>query len=390
MTRGKWIGIHDRADECRQTDMKRLISRPNTRFKISEKVTVLLLVMVLVALVNITVIYSYHQQVEDDGNSVNIAGQQRMLSQRMLWFASDIAHGENPDQARDRLRVSIDRYDRNLNALLYGGRVTDTQLNPESETDDTMPSVVLRGESLQEPPAAAKDELATQAEVWEEYKPHIVTVLNADPESEAFQESLAYVRAENDRLLATSDAATAELTEVIRVERQALQRMLVVLLGVDVLVALLGSMFARQYLGKPMAAIATKGLRLAEGELDDDAAPDPPVDHSMPLADQRSELARLSRSCAEVQEYLQTVSGQSRALAARDFDADVFEAEVPGELGVALETMHDDIQEYIHDLQTTTEKLDAIIEASPAAIYITDTRGNVQRWNPAASRMFGW
>lgn len=171
--------------------MKQRISRPNTRFKISEKVTILLLVMVLVAAVNITVIYSYHQEVEDAGNSVNIAGQQRMLTQRMLWFATDIAHGEDPDQARDRLRVSIDRYDRNLNALLYGGRVSDTQLNPVSETDDTVPSVVLRGESLQEPPAAARDELEAEAEVWAEYKPHIVTVLNADPESESFQESLA-------------------------------------------------------------------------------------------------------------------------------------------------------------------------------------------------------
>lgn len=370
--------------------MRRLIARPNTRFKVSEKVTVLLLVMVLVAVVNIGVIYSYHQQVEDAGNSVNVAGQQRMLTQRMVWHASDIAAGEQPDDARERLRIAMDRYDRNLDALRYGGTVTDTRLNPESTTDESTTSVVLRGESLQKPPPAARDELETEASVWESYQPHVRTVLTADPDSRAFQESYAVVRSDSDRLLSVSDAATAELTRAIREKRQALQQMLVILLGVDVVVAVLGSLFARRYLGRPMADMANKGLALANGDLDSTSGDDPPIDRTIPAADQRSELARLSTSFDEVQEYLQTVSGQAQALAARDFDAAVFDKSVPGELGQSLETMQEDLQAYIRDLQTTTEKLDAIIAASPAAIYITDTRGIVRRWNPAAREIFGW
>jgi PAS domain S-box-containing protein len=369
--------------------MRRSISRPNTRFKISEKVTVLLLVMVLVAVVNIGVIYTYHQQVEDAGNSVNVAGQQRMLTQRMAWFASDIAAGENPDEARDRLRIAMDRYDRNLNALRYGGVVTDTRLNPDSSTGESTP-VILRGESLQKPPSAARDELATEAAVWESYKPHVRTVLNADPDSTEFAESYAIVRSESDELLSVSDAATAELTKAIRDKRAALQNMLVILLGVDIGVALLGSLFARRYLGKPMANMANKGLALADGDLDSEYGTDPPIDHSLPAADQRSELARLHKSFDEVQKYLQTVSGQAQALASRDFDAEIFEEDVPGELGQSLDSMKEDLQIYIYDLQTTTEKLDAIIAASPAAIYITDTRGVIRRWNPAAREIFGW
>lgn len=369
--------------------MREIISRPNTRFKVSEKVTVLLLVMVLVAVVNIGVIYTYHQQAEDAGNSVNVAGQQRMLTQRMVWYASDIAVGENPDEARERLRIAMDRYDRNLDALRYGGRVTDTELNP-GDADQQRPPVILRGESLREPPTMAEDELATEAEAWEAYRPHVRTVLNADPDSTEFAESYAEVRSGSDRLLSVSDEATAELTEAIRVKRQALQRMLVVLLGVDVFVALLGSLFARRYLGTPMARMGRKGLELAAGNLEATHGENPPVDQSIPIADQRAELARLNRAFDEVQEYLQTVAGQAEALADRDFDAPVLERDVPGELGASLRTMRDDLQAYIHDLRTTTEKLDAIIAASPAAIYITDAQGIVQRWNPAASEIFGW
>lgn len=369
--------------------MRRFISRANTRFKVSEKVAVLLLVMVLVAVVNIAIIYTYHQQVDDAGNSVNVAGQQRMLSQRMVWFASDIATGENPDMAREKLRIAMERYDRNLQALRHGGTVPDTHLTPESTTSDSA-SLVLRGETLRKPPPGAADELDAEAAVWESYQPHVRTVLTADPESAAFETSYRVVRSDSDELLSASDTATAELTRAIREKRAALERMLVILLGVDVAIAVMGGLFARRYLGKPMADMANKGLALANGTLDSPYGEHTPIDRSIPRADQRAELARLSRSFDEVQEYLQTVSGQARALAARNFDAEVFDSDVPGELGRSLDSMQTDLQTYIHDLQTTTEKLDAIIAASPAAIYITDTRGIVRRWNPAAREIFGW
>ncbi|MFB6134409.1 MAG: bacterio-opsin activator domain-containing protein [Halanaeroarchaeum sp.] len=369
--------------------ISRFISRANTRFKVSEKVAVLLLVMVLVAVVNIGIIYTYHHQVDAASNSVNVAGQQRMLTQRMAWFASDIAAGENPDRAREKLRIAVERYDDNLHALRFGGTVPDTDLNPAVGTNASS-SLILRGEVLREPPSAARDELAAEAALWESYRPHVRTVLTADPETAAFEESYRIVRSRSDELLSKSDAATAALTSAIRDKRAALQRMLALLLGVDLAVAVVGGLFARRYLGKPMANMAKKGLALADGDLDSTYGANPPIDRSIPRADQRAELARLSQSFDEVQEYLQTVSGQAQALAAREFDADVFASTVPGELGRSLEAMQTDLQSYIRDLQTTTEKLNAIIAASPAAIYITDTRGIVRRWNPAALEIFGW
>ena len=45
------------------------------------------------------------------------------------------------------------------------------------------------------------------------------------------------------------------------------------------------------------------------------------------------------------------------------------------------------IEEQLHQ---STERVEALIEASPLAIIVQDERGIVKRWNPAAERMFGW
>ncbi len=366
------------------------ISHLNTRLKLFEKVSLLLIVMVLLAGANLAVIYTYHQQAEQVGNSVNIAGQQRMLSQRMVWLATDIARGENTEVARDRLRVAIDRYDRNLEALTDGGTVTDSQLNPNAETDEAIPRVILQGERLAPAPPPTRDELASERAIWNEYEPHIRTVATGDPDSAAFERSLEYIRTNNDELLAASDDATAEFARVIRERRSLLETALIVLFFVDIGVAAAGTLLARQYLGLPMAAIARTGRRLAMGETDIEPAAEIPIDRSLPEHNQRAELAQLSRSFEAVRDYHRTVSEQARALAERDFDAPVLGETVPGPLGASLETMQDDLKAYIHELKETTETLDAVIQASPAGILITDPQGRVQRWNPAAKDIFGW
>ena len=42
------------------------------------------------------------------------------------------------------------------------------------------------------------------------------------------------------------------------------------------------------------------------------------------------------------------------------------------------------------ELRQTTQKLQALINASPLAIIVRDAEGRIERWNPAAERMFGW
>jgi len=41
-------------------------------------------------------------------------------------------------------------------------------------------------------------------------------------------------------------------------------------------------------------------------------------------------------------------------------------------------------------LRQTTEKFEALIDASPLAIILRDAEGRVEKWNPAAEQLFGW
>jgi PAS domain S-box-containing protein len=66
----------------------------------------------------------------------------------------------------------------------------------------------------------------------------------------------------------------------------------------------------------------------------------------------------------------------------------VQDGRVVGHLGVAR-----DITERRHGeaaLRETNQMLQALIEASPLAIFAMDTAGAITMWNPAAERMFGW
>lgn len=369
--------------------MPGLFTYLNTRLKLFEKVSLLLVVMVLVASLNIGVIYVYHQQAEQVGNSVNIAGQERMLSQRMARLANDVSRGENPDYARAQLRIARDRFEQNLEALMDGGTVADQELNPDAETRG-LPQVTLRGEELAEPPPQLEPQLTQLQTEWREYELHVETVLEAEPGTGEFQQSLQYVNRQSDELLSLSDTVTADFTVVLRERRALLVQVLFVLLVIDLLVAGIGAFAARRYIGLPMVDIARVGRRLARGETESISGADLPVDTSLPEHEQRSELAQLSRSFEAVHQYHETASRQAQALARREFDAPVFEERIPGELGRSLDEMRTDLPAYIDELQTTTERLEALIQASPAGILITGPKGTVKRWNPAAEEIFGW
>jgi PAS domain S-box-containing protein len=68
-----------------------------------------------------------------------------------------------------------------------------------------------------------------------------------------------------------------------------------------------------------------------------------------------------------------------------------------GTLVVAIRTMVETIKNHLSErtraeeaLRETSRTLQALIEASPLAIVVTDEEGTVRVWNPAAERIFGW
>jgi nitrate/nitrite-specific signal transduction histidine kinase len=93
---------------------------------VSQKVALLMAAMLVIASVNIGVVFYYQSQVEKDSNAVDVAGQQRMLTQQMTRYANRIAAGD--EAAKEPLRASMERYQSNLDALDTGGTVGEKTL----------------------------------------------------------------------------------------------------------------------------------------------------------------------------------------------------------------------------------------------------------------------
>ena len=57
-----------------------------------------------------------------DATAINVAGRQRMLSQKMAKEALGIVHGDRPIQAQEQLRQTRDLFERGLSGLIEGDR----------------------------------------------------------------------------------------------------------------------------------------------------------------------------------------------------------------------------------------------------------------------------
>ncbi|WP_049925551.1 methyl-accepting chemotaxis protein [Halopiger goleimassiliensis] len=82
------------------------------------------------------------------------------------------------------------------------------------------------------------------------------------------------------------------------------------------------------------------------------------LDYRPPETDQRDETGDLQRSFVTMHDYLTTVASQADALAREEFEADVLEADVPGEFGESLEGMRAGLQNRIDELEESRERIE--------------------------------
>ncbi|RKD93875.1 PAS domain S-box protein [Halopiger aswanensis] len=98
------------------------------------------------------------------------------------------------------------------------------------------------------------------------------------------------------------------------------------------------------------------------------------------------ELELRMRTAADEQQWVRTI-GEPIYDDGAPADSEA-EAEIVGVRGSIQEIT--ERKERERELRETNERLNAIIEASPAALIALDREENVTLWNPAAERIFGW
>ena len=224
------------------------LDRYNRRLGIQAKIGILLGIMLVIAAVNVGAVYYFMSQTDTLSNSVNTAGQQRMLSQQMARYSAEVARDGSDDASREGLRNAMEKYQSNLETLDNGGTANGATLKPA--------------------PDAVRDELDAEKRAWSEYRPKIETILDADPDSEEFQNALAYVNTNSNALLRTSDDLTGAFAAVSSSRIAFMKQLLIGLLVVDLVVFVVSIFYARRVLSTPIQQLADAADALANGEFE--------------------------------------------------------------------------------------------------------------------------
>lgn len=210
---------------------------------IGKKISLLLLLMLAAAVANICLIFNYQNTQKHDAHIVNVAGRQRMLSQKMLILVLSIARGNNRD--RRLLEEVIKLYDDSLESLSYGGKPMGTDI-PSAPV--SMEGLFYRNKAL-----------------WQPFKEKAGTIIRERRNSKIFKESVSYIRLNNDSLLSISDEITGQFEKIFSYKTFQLQVALMAMLGFDMLVFSAGCLFGVK-LVRPIKALSRAAAEMGRGE----------------------------------------------------------------------------------------------------------------------------
>lgn len=175
---------------------------------------------------------------------INIAGRQRMLSERFKSLADSVSRGNERD--REALGKFVRTFDRSLDALEDGGEVDGSLIPPA--------------------PFEISNEIATSRRLWTDVKPALLLIAktaSADPRarhaSDAIQPKLdVLVKASNDVVIA--------YVGNLRALRSNMFRTLLGICGADCLILFLGLWLTRRYVSRPVRLIKEGALRIRAGD----------------------------------------------------------------------------------------------------------------------------
>lgn len=149
------------------------------KFGLTLKITILLLGVLAVAAINLIVISNYLAAQKNDTVIVNVAGRQRMLTQKMSKLALSVAKGNREDQPQ--LEETINLYDTSLNVLHFGGQLMGQQIPPA--------------------PLEMAMLFKKNKDLWLPFREKISVMIHGQLRNVAYEKALLYVREQNEALL---------------------------------------------------------------------------------------------------------------------------------------------------------------------------------------------
>ena len=127
------------------------------------KLAVFIVFSIFTCIASLFLFYRFFQKTAHDVHFVNVAGSQRMLSERILHYAKWI-HALGKDEDRYQLKSAIEVFDKKLTILLEGG--------------------MIQGQWLPPAPPEVQDKLHETTRLWNEIKPDLKNLSHTDAASQ--------------------------------------------------------------------------------------------------------------------------------------------------------------------------------------------------------------
>jgi PAS domain S-box-containing protein len=250
-----------------------------------------LLLILLLIVVNLGSIGWFLTEQKHDGAAINEAGKQRLLVEQMASEAHLVGMGNMG--ARADLAADAAQFNRTLTALLDGNQ--------------------SRG--IPPAPPAVRDQFLSVRAEWEPFYIHIRIILEEPRTSTEFNESLQYIAAHNDQLLAASDTAVSHYERTFEKKVTQLQFLLVGIFGLDLLVIPLLFAFTDRHILQPIEQMAAEARTIASGDMDASITPIETTDEVGDLSKSLNEMkTQLVSAAQDAQRFEQAVEHAGHAI----------------------------------------------------------------------------
>ncbi len=191
----------------------------------------------------------------EDGLVINLAGRQRMLTQKLtkeLLIFSTMPDGPRRLAQRDQINATIGIFDTTLNALRSGGAAP----------------LDLDGAQLRECPPAEGDalrQLESVATVWEMYRRNIDRVVASNGTDRS---ALAHVTSNDDRLLSEMNTAVGMMQAESEARVSSVTTVLILSLVIGLMISVFGYFAVRGAIIRPLDRLLVAAERMSTGDIE--------------------------------------------------------------------------------------------------------------------------
>lgn len=160
-------------------------------------VFITLFVMIIVGV--LTLNFYFSSQFSENATEINLAGRQRMLSQRMAKSIQKLIQSQSinqgVDEAFEELKIVFELFDKTLNAFTNGGKTIDAEGN-----EIELKSAIIK---------TAINSLTDANLIWKDYGATIKQLINGDISSiNSLSQAVEYAKNTNQQILSQMDQLT--------------------------------------------------------------------------------------------------------------------------------------------------------------------------------------